>query len=116
MRIKKVNTIQQDLYHNDNYVGFIGLVDKGKYLSLEYQIDEKYRGKGIMRKQLPLFLKKYKNLLIMATVEDNIEFAIASKSLLLNNGFVFIKKLPTKTNGTASLYSNRNFLTFNKKQ
>jgi len=88
-------------YHTSYTIGKIQLVDythdrasskiRRTIPHIEYEINEDFRNRGIMSKELPKYLKwlqKYDYNELIAVVKNNNEFAAYSQRLLLKNGFV----------------------------
>jgi len=91
-------------YHRYYAIGKIQLVDytrdravnltKRLIPHIEYTLNEDFRNRGIMSKELPRYLKclqKYEYNELIAIVKNDDEFAEYSQKLLLKNGFVKFK-------------------------
>jgi len=78
------------IYDKHKKIGYIELVSymgRDDIPELEYSLDEEYRNKGIMTKELPLYIKRYckkYHRKIIAIVDDNNFFSI---KILEKNGF-----------------------------
>jgi len=88
-------------YHTSYTIGKIQLVDYTRDRAshpttrtiphIEYELNEDFRNRGIMSKELPRYLKwlqKYEYNELIAIVKNDDEFAEYSKKLLLKCGFV----------------------------
>lgn len=92
--IKKIIHHKKIYHAEDNFkepVGHIYLVENvgGHFYEIEYEIDEKYRGKGLMTYQLFQYIQDLKKndlpkKTIIALVDNN---NFASKKVLEKNGF-----------------------------
>ena len=86
------------LYEGKKDIGYIQLVSIGRELirpQIEYKLKKPYRNKGIMTKELPLFLDKIKDeypQIIAIVKEDN----IASSRVLDKVGFCRLSKIGDK--------------------
>jgi len=115
MRHKPRVWMKHDIKIKHEVIGYLQLVDytlgKKPIPQIEYELDEPYRNKGIMSKELPKYLKLCKkrhkkygdecgsNRLI-AIIENGNE---ASTKLLERNGFVKVKDFDNHTSYMAQL-------------
>lgn len=90
---------KEDIYMGREIVGYIQMVEyfrKGSIPHLEYHLEPDYRGKGIMSKELPKYLKyrkKWGDNRMLAIVDTN---NAASKRLLEANGFIYVTNIGGK--------------------
>ncbi len=95
MRHKPKIWMKYNIKHKHEEIGYLQLVNytlgKQSISHIEYHINDKYRNKGVMAKELPKYLKmckKYDCVRLIAVVEKDNE---ASIKLLVRNGFIKIK-------------------------
>ena len=86
---------EKHLYDNDKPIGYLCVLIYPNYEIpfLQYEIHPDYRRRGIASREVPIFLQEYQNMgynqITAMAEEDN----IASRKILLKNGFIEFCKI-----------------------